>query len=86
MGYATTRTLERVLASVGKLGAPAATEFEPVCDVAGAGVLAAVPALLAQGLLRRPPSYQLPQGFYGIDSIFDAPDIGERWIPGNSVA
>src|SRR5437867_8186105 len=70
MGYATTRTLERVLASVGKLGAPAATEFEPVCDVAGAGVLAAVPALLAQGLLRRPPSYQLPQGFYGIDSIF----------------
>ncbi len=26
--------------------------------------------LLAQGLLRRPPSYQLPQGFYGIDSIF----------------
>ena len=44
MGYATTRTLERVLA--------------------------AIPALLAQGLLRRPVSYQLPQGFYGIDSIF----------------
>ena len=70
MGYATTRTLERVLASVGKLGAQAATEFEPACDVAGGGVLGAVPALLAQGLLRRPPSYQLPQGFYGIDSIF----------------
>jgi len=70
MGYATTRVVERVLASVGKLGAPAATEFEPACDVAGGGVLAAVPALLAQGLLRRPPSYQLPQGFYGIDSIF----------------
>ena len=31
----------------------------------------AVPALLAQGLLRhRPKSYQLPKGFYGIDSIF----------------
>jgi len=44
MGYATTRTLERMLA--------------------------AVPALLAQGLRRRPRSYQLPQGFYGIDSIF----------------
>jgi len=57
MGYATTRTLERVLAAVGKLGAPAATEFEPACDVAGGGVLAGVPALLAQGLLRRPPSY-----------------------------
>src|SRR5437773_8371880 len=70
MGYATTRVVERVLASVGKLGAPAATEFEPACDVAGGGVLAAVPALLAQGLLRRPASYQLPQGFYGIDSVF----------------
>jgi hypothetical protein len=70
MGYATTRTLERVLAAVGKLGAPAPVEFEAACDVAGGGVLAAVPALLAQGLLRRPPSYQLPQGFYGIDSIF----------------
>src|SRR5437867_8024114 len=60
----------RVLAAVGKLGGPAPLEFEAVCDVAGGGVLAAVPALLAQGLLRRPGSYQLPQGFYGIDSIF----------------
>jgi len=70
MGYATTRTWERVLAAVGKLGAPAPVEFESACDVAGGGVLAAIPALLAQGLLRRPPSYHLPQGFYGIDSIF----------------
>ena len=70
MGYATTRTLERVLAAVGKLGLPAPIEFETCCDVTGAGVLAAIPALLAQGLLRRPESYQLPQGFYGIDSIF----------------
>ena len=70
MGYATTRTVERVLAAIGKLGAPAPVEFESACDVAGGGVLAAIPALLAQGLLRRPASYQLPQGFYGIDSIF----------------
>lgn len=70
MGYATTRTLERVAAAIGRLGAPAPAEFEAACDVAGGGVLAAVPALLAQGLLRRPSSYQLPQGFYGIDSIF----------------
>ncbi len=70
MGYATTRTLERVLAAVGKLGVPAPVEFESACDVAGGGVLAAIPALLAQGLLRRPASYQIPQGFYGIDSIF----------------
>ncbi len=70
MGYATTRTLERVAAAIGRLGAPAPAEFEAACDVPGGGVLAAVPALLAQGLLRRPASYQLPQGFYGIDSIF----------------
>jgi hypothetical protein len=70
MGYATTRTLERMLAAVGKLGAPAPVEFEAACDVAGGGVLASIPALLAQGLLRRPASYQLPQGFYGLDSIF----------------
>jgi len=38
MGYATTRTLERVLAAVGKLGAPAPVEFESACDVAGGGV------------------------------------------------
>ena len=70
MGYATTRTWERVLAAVGKWAASAAVEFEASCDVAGGGVLAAMPALLAQGLLRRPSSYRLPQGFYGIDSIF----------------
>ena len=70
MGYATTRMLERVLAAVGKLATPAAVEFEAACDVAGGGVLAAIPALLVQGLLRRPASYQLPRGFYGIDSIF----------------
>jgi hypothetical protein len=70
MGYATTRTLERMAAAIGRLGTPASVEFEAACDVAGGGVLVAVPALLAQGLLRRPASYQLPQGFYGIDSIF----------------
>jgi hypothetical protein len=70
MGYASTRMLERVLAAVGKLAAPAPVEFEAAWDLAGCGVLAAIPALLAQGLLRRPASYQLPRGFYGIDSIF----------------
>src|SRR3989442_11813519 len=70
MGYATTRTLERVAAAIGKLGAPAPAEFEAACDVAGGGVLAAVPALLAQGLLRRPPSYRLLQGFYGSIAFF----------------
>ena len=70
MGYATTRTLERVAAAMGMLES-APIEFQPTSDVAGGGVLLAVPALLAQGLLHhRPESYQLPKGFYGIDSIF----------------
>jgi hypothetical protein len=70
MGYATTRTLERVAAAIGVLES-APIEFAGTRDVAEGGVLVAVPALLAQGLLRhRPPSYQLPKGFYGMDSIF----------------
>jgi len=49
----------------------APVEFEATCDVAQGGVLLALPALLAAGLLRYTPQlYQLPNGFYGIDSIF----------------
>jgi len=40
-------------------------------DVPQGGVLLALPALLAEGLLRYSPQmYHLPDGFYGIDSIF----------------
>jgi hypothetical protein len=70
MGYGATRTLERVAAAMGELGA-APVEFHPARDVPQGGVLLAVPALLATGLLRHTQAiYQLPQGFYGIESIF----------------
>lgn len=70
MGYATTRSLERVAAAMGLL-ASAPIEFQIAYDVPQGGVLLALPALLAEGLLRYSPQmYQLPDGFYGIDSIF----------------
>lgn len=70
MGNATTRSLERVAAAMGALES-APIEFQATCDVTHGGVLLAVPALLAVGLLRyTAPMYQLPHGFYGIDRIF----------------
>jgi hypothetical protein len=70
MGYATTRVAERVAAAMGGL-ASAPIEFEAACDVPKGGVLLALPALLAVGLLRHTAAlYQIPQGFYGIASIF----------------
>ena len=54
---------------MGELGS-APVEFQPACDVAQGGVLLALPAILAAGLLRRTPEmYRLPKGFYGIESI-----------------
>jgi len=70
MGHGATRTLERVAAAVGELVA-AAPRFEPVRDVPQGGVLLALPALLANGLLRHSETcFELPPGFYGVDSIF----------------
>ena len=52
MGTACTRVVERVLTSLGKFhGAPA--RFEPCRDVSNGGVLCALPALLANGLLAK---------------------------------
>jgi hypothetical protein len=51
MGYGTTRPLERVMASCGLLTS-ADLEFVAADDVPNGGVLCALPALLAEGLLR----------------------------------
>ena len=94
MGYAATRSLERVAAAMGDLES-APIEFEAAADIPEGGVLLAprysssvhvpasaadipeggvllaLPALLAVGLLRHTPTfYNLPQGYYGIESIF----------------
>jgi len=70
MGYATTRGEERVAAAMGTL-ASAPIRFEAAQDIPQGGVLLALPALLAVGLLRHTQAfYGLPNGFYGIASIF----------------
>lgn len=70
MGYATTRSAERVAAAMGLLTS-APIRFETASDVPKGGVLLALPALLAVGLLRHTTAlYQLPNGFYGIASLF----------------
>jgi hypothetical protein len=70
MGYGTTRTLERVLASCGMLTS-AGLEFMAAEDVPQGGVLLALPALLTEGLLRHTRRfYQLPPGFYPLETIF----------------
>lgn len=70
MGYGTTRPLDRVLAACGLLTrAPLA--FVPAADVPQGGVLLALPALLTEGLLRHThPHYQLPPGYYPLESLF----------------
>jgi hypothetical protein len=51
MGMGATNTMERMLASVGKLRS-ASIDIQRTVDVPNAGVLLALPALLASGLLR----------------------------------
>jgi len=70
MGYGTTRTLERVLASCGLL-LSVGLEFVTAEDVPQGGVLCALPALLTEGLLKHTRSlYRLPPGYYPLESLF----------------
>src|SRR6266571_6399135 len=69
MGYATTRSMERVAAAMGALEA-APVVFEAAQDVPQGGVLLALPALLVMGLLRHSPQYKLPPGFYDLKGVF----------------
>lgn len=63
MGYGATRTLERVAAAIGGVDS-APIEFSSAQDIPCGGVLLAVPALLAMGLLRHSAEmYSLPQGY-----------------------
>lgn len=69
MGYGATRSLERVAAAMGALEA-APIVFEAARDIPQGGVLLALPALLAVGLLRHSAElYALPKGFYGLSSL-----------------
>ena len=69
-GRGATATLERLAASLGQLGAMVPS-FENALDIPKGGVLLALPALLVCGLLRHAGQYfQLPPGFYGLETIF----------------
>ncbi|MFH1539543.1 MAG: putative transposase [bacterium] len=65
-----TRVAERVCAALGALR-ETPTRFETSLDVCNGGVLWAVPALLANGLLRHTEAcFSLPKGFYGCIQVF----------------
>ncbi len=71
MGMGASNVEARIAASVGELEGPVAPDFQPVLDVPNGGVLFALPALLAVGLLKTTERFfELPKGYYGLESLF----------------
>ena len=69
MGVGAADVEGRLAASVGELGA-VAPAFTAALDVPNGGLLCALPALLAVGLLEGVERHlQLPKGYYGLDSL-----------------
>jgi len=69
MGVDAQDVMGRVTASIGDLES-VAPQFQPVLDVPHGGVLFALPALLAMGLLKYTEQFfKLPKGYYGLDSL-----------------
>jgi hypothetical protein len=65
-----TDTVGRFAASVGASGPPP-IQFKASSDIPNAGVLLALPSLLAVGLLfRTDEQFKLPQGYYRLHSVF----------------
>lgn len=70
MGMGATDTLGRVAASLGQLES-APSDFQPAVDIPNGGVLLALPALIAMGLLRHTDKhFKLAKGYYGLVNIF----------------
>ncbi len=70
MGMGTCNIEARLAASIGELVA-VSPDFQGALDVPNGGVLFALPALLAVGLLSSTERFfTLPKGYYGLDSLF----------------
>ena len=70
MGMGATNTLGRVCASLGLMSG-VETDFQSGSDIANAGVLLAVPALVSSGLLHHVEEcFHLPAGYYTLQQLF----------------
>jgi hypothetical protein len=71
MGMGAQAIEARLAASIGKLDEPVVPDFQAAQDVPKGGILFALPALLATGLLKFSDKFfKLSKGYYGLDSLF----------------